>query len=79
MRSYSVKEIFDIISDGAYKKDMVEITGVSNDKLTRLLDPNNGGKLFDLIQALNSFGCGLNVTHGGEVMPVKLKADHDGM
>lgn len=61
-----------MVSNEAYKKDLVEKSGVSNDKMTRLLDPNNGGRLSDLIEVLNSFGADLCVAHNGEVLPIKL-------
>ncbi len=73
MSGFTVKQIFEMISGGDLKKDLIEKSGVSYDRITRLLDENNGGKLVDLIQVLESFGCELTVTHDGNVLPVKLK------
>ena len=72
MKSHSIKEVFEMISDNAFKKTLVEKSGVSNDKMTRLLDPNNGGKVTDLIDVLKSFNCTLCVSHDGKVIPVKV-------
>ena len=73
MKSHSIKEVFNLVSNDAYKKVLVEKSGVSNDKMTRLLDPNNGGRVKDLIDVLNSFGCDLCVSHSGQVIPIKLE------
>jgi hypothetical protein len=71
MKTYSIKELFDLISDCAYKKDLVEKSGVSNDKMTRLLDPNNKGRVSDLIDVLDSFGCQLCASRDGKIYPIE--------
>ena len=72
MKTHTVKELLDIITDKAYKKTLVEKSGVSNDKMTRLSDERNGGRLVDLIEVLNAFDCQLQVSHNGNVYPVKV-------
>jgi hypothetical protein len=68
---YTLKEVFNFISDEAYKKDLVENSGVSNDRLTRLMDPKNGGRVADLIDVLEVYGFKLSATRDGLVMPIK--------
>lgn len=72
MKDHTIKELLNLVSDSAYKKDIVEKSGVSNDKLTRLLDPANGGRVSDLAEVLESFGCKLCASHNGKVVPIKL-------
>ena len=51
-----------------FKKDVVKHTGVSNDRLTRTLDVNNGGTVADLVKVLNSYGYDLAAARDGGVV-----------
>ena len=72
MKSITVKELFDLISEQAYKKDIVNKSKVSNDRMTRLLDPLNGGKVADLAAVLKSYGWELTASKDGKVIPIKV-------
>lgn len=54
-------------NDKPFKKDIVDISGVSNDRLSRVVDMSNGGKVVDLIAVLNSLGYELAATKKGGV------------
>lgn len=56
-----------------FKKDIVEVSGVSNDRLSRVVDMNNGGKVVDLIAVLNSLGYELAAAKDGGVTILTLE------